>query len=338
MNLGCSSFTWKTNNNKHLLGRTYDQFGTLDRNKIIVVPKGYEIYLDNETVEKNRVFVKHSFVGMAVLGLKTPILVDGVNDKGLMGALLHYPEFAKYDRNKVDDVIDINPGFFVSYILGECANIEEIIKIVKKINLKDENVFGEPIPVHYIFSDRSGETIIIEPDEDGLTVHRNTIGVMTNSPNYSWHKQNLNNYSWVNNEAIEPKVICGENFNQYEITGMVMPGDYSSPSRFIKVALMKNFAPLGEDEIDGITRMLHCFSTVDIPDGIKAVNVPSGGYKGTYYEKTLCMSAVCSESLTYYYTVSTNRRICAINLNCEKKNKDIKYFDLEKKQDILYLN
>ena len=52
-----------------------------------------------------------------------------------------------------------------------------------------------------------------------------------------------------------------------------MPGDYPSPSRVIRVALMKKFVPIEEEEIDVVTRMFYNFSTVDIPDGIKVVNV-----------------------------------------------------------------
>lgn len=40
MNFGCSSFSWKTKDGRHLLGRTYDQLGDLRANRVICVPKG----------------------------------------------------------------------------------------------------------------------------------------------------------------------------------------------------------------------------------------------------------------------------------------------------------
>ena len=40
MNFGCSSFSWETADGKHLLGRTYDQFGDLAANRVIGVPSG----------------------------------------------------------------------------------------------------------------------------------------------------------------------------------------------------------------------------------------------------------------------------------------------------------
>ena len=40
MDFGCSSFTWRTEDGRHLLGRTYDQFGDLTANRVISVPQG----------------------------------------------------------------------------------------------------------------------------------------------------------------------------------------------------------------------------------------------------------------------------------------------------------
>ncbi|MGX4598100.1 linear amide C-N hydrolase [Faecalimicrobium sp. JNUCC 81] len=338
MKFACSSFSWETKDNKHLLGRTYDQFGNLDGNKIVVIPKDYIINLDNCIDNKNISKTKYTCVGMSILGLKTPILVDGINENGLMGALLHYPDFAKYNDKFEDNLININPGFLVTYLLGKCSTVEEVVNQVKKVNLISEPVFGKEIPVHYIFSDRSGETIIIEPDENGLSIHRQTIGVLTNSPSYLWHKQNITNYIGLTNEASIPQNIV--NFQAFEsgITGLRLPGDYSSVSRFVRVTLLKEFTVKAKNEIDGITKMFHNFSSVDIPEGVKVVKIPEGDYKGNYYEKTLCMSAMCSESLTYYCCFSTNRRISSINLNLEKLNEDIKLFDLPQEQDISYLN
>lgn len=338
MKFACSSFSWETEDNKHLLGRTYDQFGNLDGNKILVIPKDYTLNLNSSIDDNNTFKTKYAYVGMGILGLKTPILVDGINESGLMGALLHYPDFAKYNTQLDDSLVNINPGFLVTYLLGKCSTIEEVVSTVKNVNLINEPVFGKEIPVHFIFSDRSGETIIIEPDEDNLSIHRQTIGVLTNSPNYLWHKQNLKNYVGITNEASVPQKIVNYQIFESGITGLRLPSDYSSVSRFVRVAMLKEFSVKAKNELDGITKMLHNFSSVDIPEGVKVVKIPEGDYKGNYYEKTLCMSAMCSESLTYYCSFCTNRRISAINLNLEKENKDIKYFDLPEEQDISYLN
>lgn len=331
MNFACSSFSWETNDKKHLLGRTYDQFGDLRGNSIVIVPRNFELSL---LIEKNCMFkTKYCFVGMAVNGLKTPILVDGINEEGLMGALLRYPGFAKYDTQKGAEK-DINPGFLVTYLLGKCKTVEEVCIEIKNINLSSEKVFGNEIPVHYIFSDRTGETIIIEPDDEEITIHRDSIGVLTNSPNYKWHEQNLRNYVGVTPLLNSKQEICNKEFRDFGFSGLKLPGSYSSVSRFVKIALLKQFSVKAENEIDGITKMFHNFSSVDIPAGVMCMETETG-YD---YQMTLCMTAMCSESLIYYFNLSNNRRICAVDLKKEFENKEIKHINLPNKQDILYLN
>ena len=95
MNIGCSSFSWQTIDGKHLLGRTYDYFGNLDSNSFVVIPRNYEF----STLIETKSMVKSEYVvtGMNINGLDTPFLVDGINEHGLMGALLNYSGFACYD-------------------------------------------------------------------------------------------------------------------------------------------------------------------------------------------------------------------------------------------------
>lgn len=75
------------------------------------------------------------------------------------------------------------------------------------------------------------------------------------------------------------------------------------------------------------------------------------------HEQTLCISAMCAESGTYYFSTAANRRISAVRLNqkcktssskhaaANEKSNDLKahtpeiqYFDLQEKQDISFLN
>lgn len=336
MEYGCSSFTWITEDNKHLLGRTYDYFGNLDANKIIIVPRHHRLKL--EVREESNGFAKgnYCFVGMGILGLQTPIMVDGINEKGLMGALLNYPGCAVNDTQRSEENINIYPGFFVTYTLSQCSSLEEVVSLVSCINLTNEKAFGQSMQVHYIFSDTTGEAVIIEPDENGITIHRATIGVMANSPDYMWHKTNLRNYVEVSNVSKGVQKIGNykvKEFGLHSGGGFGLPSGYASPARFVRVAYFKEFATKGKDEIDGITKMFRNFATVDIPEGILKES-----HDVCDYEQTLCISGMCGESMTYYFSTYINRRISAIKLENELANTDIKYIDLPKKQDINYLN
>ena len=336
MKSGCSSFSWETEDKNHLLGRTYDQFGNLDGNKIAFIPKGYSIKLEINEKSKSIISTKYGCIGMSVMGLSVPIMVDGINEKGLMGALLNYPDYAVYETQKTENNTDIHPAFLVAYLLGICSTVSQVADELTKINLTNERIFNQKMEVHYIFSDKTGETIIIEPDENQISVHRETIGVLTNSPNYIWHKTNLRNYVAVTNLHKPSQIIVNTKISEFGEKlggGFGLPGDYSSTSRFIRMAFLKQFAVTAKNEIDGITKMFHNFASVDIPEGILKSDPNE-----EFYEKTLCISAMCCESLTYYFSVSTNRRISAIKLQKELDNTQIKYFDLQEIQDISYIN
>lgn len=335
MKFGCSSFTWETNDNKHLLGRTYDQLGNLDGNCIAAVPRNFK--MDTAPCENSSyLYTRYSYTGMAVMGLNTPVMVDGINERGLMGALLYYPGYGVYNTQLKDGCINLHPAFLISYLLGQCNSVEDAAALLCHINLTNERIFGEEMPVHYIFSDSTGEAVIIEPDPHGLSIYRNTIGVLANSPDYMWQKTNLRNYVQVTNLKAAPHKMINTVLSGFGDTsggGFGLPGDYSSPSRFVRTAVIKNFAVKGNNEIDGITKMFKNFSSVDIPEGMLK---PYADYE--YYEQTLCISAMCSESLTYYFSTASNRRISAVCLKQETDNPEIKYFGLQDKQDILFLN
>lgn len=332
---GCSSFTWETEDGKHLMGRTYDQFGNLDGNRIILVPEKSRLRLGIDPSSPYDTETRLGFAGMAVLGLDTPVMVDGINEAGLMGALLNFPKYADYKAQKDGWELLVHPGFFVTHLLGACGSVEEVVQESKRIRLSEETIFGQRMSVHYLFSDASGETVVIEPGREGLTVYRNTIGVLTNSPEYPWHLTNLSNYADVTNLPKEPRSVCGREvavFGEKQGGGMGLPGDYTSPSRFVRMAFFKQFAVKGENETDGVSRMFHNFATVDIPEGIIRAGADSGDY-----EMTLCTSVMCAESRTYYFTTAKNRRISAIRLDRELLDGGARCFGLAETEDIHFL-
>ena len=334
----CTSFAWENQDGSlHFLGRTYDMFGDLSGNRISVAGRGYEmsLSLDGSRTEK----MDYGFVGISVIGLPSPIIVDGINEKGLMGALLNFPGYGHFNTQKDAEHTDIHPAFFVGYLLGTCSSVEEVAEKVSTLNLTDELVYGSLMSVHYIFSDSTGEAIIIEPDEDGITVHRNTIGVMTNAPGYDWQHTNLKNYVAVSNVHTPPRELLGESVSTFgNGTGgsFGLPGSYSSPDRFVRLAFAKDFAPLGKNEIDGITRMFDTFSVVYVPDGMLKESADHDAY-----ERTLCTTAMCAESKTYYFSPAENRRISAYNLTnalaAMGEGETIAYYPIPIEEDISYV-
>lgn len=333
MDFGCSSFSWEAKGGIHFLGRTYDQFGDLTSNRIMSVPQGMpcspKLY-----PEDGGTAGQYSYTGMAVLGFGEPILVDGVNSAGLMGALLHYPEYASYEENPQPSRIAVHPGRLLAWLLSQCASVKEAVQVMNQITLVDEPIQGKPLPAHYILSDRAGESLIIEPDKSGLSIHRNTIGVLTNSPDYRWQRTNLRNFVGVTNLPKSTRTVAGHEIREFGERlggGSGLPGDYSSPSRFVRLAFMKEFAVQGKDEPDGVSRMFRAFAPVDIPEGLAKADP-----NYDVYEQTLCTSVMCAESGIYYFAPAQNRRISAIRPS--EQGQEVRYFDLGDGQDINWRN
>ena len=194
MNFGCSGFSWETGDGCHLLGRPYDQFGDLKANRVLAVPAGAPCS-PGLRAAGDALRGRYGYTGMAVLGFGEPIWVDGVNTAGLMGALLHYPEYAVYDEAPGPGRTAVHPGRLLAWLLSRCASLEEAVEALEGLTLVDEPIQGKPLPAHYILSDRTGEAVILEPDGGGLSVHRGTVGVLTNSPDYPWHRTNPVSYT-----------------------------------------------------------------------------------------------------------------------------------------------
>ncbi|MCI8403222.1 MAG: linear amide C-N hydrolase [Lachnospiraceae bacterium] len=333
MDMGCSSFSWETMDGTHLLGRTYDQFGDLRANRVIAVPAGVlcaaELGADSEKRPG-----RYEYTGMAVLGFGEPVVVDGVNGAGLMGALLHYPGYAVYQDERETGKIPVHPGRLLGWLLSQCGGVDEAVRALSSIALTKDTVAGNPLPAHYILSDRSGEAVIVEPDEGGLSIHRQSLGVLANSPDYGWHRTHLRSFVGVTNRPKKPQIVAGHEIREFGERlggGFGLPGDYSSPSRFVRLAFMKEFAVRGRKELEGVSRMFRAFALVDIPEGLVRDETEPGAY-----EQTLCTSVMCAESGVYYFAPAWNRRISAVRLL--REGSEMRCFDLGEGQDVDYRN
>ena len=328
MNFACSSLTLETLDQKHLFGRTYDM-DTLFGGKFIFLPRHFDFVLNGKGEKEGSLY---AVLGLGLLGFPTPFLFDGMNEHGLMGALLYYPKFATY-QDFQKEKLNVNVGFFLTLMLGSCKNVQEVCQRANEINLIEEEVYQIKLPLHFIFSDKSGEAVVIEPDASGLSVHRETIGVLTNSPNYEWHKQNLRNYLGMYSEAKESQEIHGFTVTPFgEGSGCLgLPGDYTPPSRFVRLAYLRNLIRKPKDEAAGVCEMFHLFDTVTIPFGVHKNK--KGQDEGTFYSNVMC-----AESLTYYVSFYTNRRVVAISLEKEKEGTELKTFSLPEEEEIRFLN
>ena len=129
--------------------------------------------------------------------------------------------------------------------------------------------FGFVPPVHYIVHDAGGGCAVLEYVETQLKVHKNHLGVLTNSPTFDWHVTNLRNYINLGVTGLPPLKLEGKAFAPFgQGSGMLgLPGDFTPPSRFIRaVAFTQSALPVDKAE-DGVKQAFHILNQFDIPKG-----------------------------------------------------------------------
>lgn len=332
--LGCSSLSIRTTDEQTLFARTMD-FTIEPDSKVVIVPRKYGIRL---LEEKNEVIISnpYAFIGMGSTDLASPVVYDGVNEKGLMGAMLYYASFATYSDKAKEGTRGINPIYVVSQVLGSCESVDDVINKLSAFTLLNEanNILGFAPPLHYTFTDTTGETVVIEPDQTGISIYRHTIGVMTNSPGYEWHQTNLRAYIGVTPNPPHD-ITMGDliltPFGQ-GAGGLGLPGDFTPSARFLRVAYWKKYTNQAKNEVDGVTTLFHILSSVNIPKGVVLNTEGKADY-------TIYTAAMCAQSKNYYFKLYDNSRIAVVSLLKEDLNSpNLKTFEWNRQQDIKPLN
>lgn len=253
----------------------------------------------------------HAIIGMAYVQDNYPLFYDAVNEKGLCMAGLNFPDNAHYYPER-EDCDNVAPFELIPYLLSSCATLAEARKALSRINLADIH-FTEDLsltPLHWILSDKTG-SIVLEPLKDGLRIHENPVGVLTNNPPFDMQMTMLCDYMALRPEA--PQNTWGKNLplSPYSrgMGALGLPGDWSSPSRFARAAFVKCNCPQGETEEKSVVEFFHILGSVAMPRGSIVHN---GKHEITVY--SCCCNA---DSGVYYYTTYQNSRICAVDMKAE---------------------
>ena len=150
----------------------------------------------------------------------------------------------------------------IIWILSNFETVDDVLKEIKNVELISVPINEKtPLPtLHWIAADKNGKSIVIEKTKEGLKVHENPIGVLTNSPTFDWHLTNLNEYmkttpiqpeavNWVDKELKPLGVGLGTNG---------LPGGFSGVDRFVRIAYLKSKLSVTEDLMTGISQFFIC--------------------------------------------------------------------------------
>ena len=215
---GCSAMSWTSEDGKHFFGRNFDFNRFADGSGVVFLPQGTPVcaFVREGETHGEAYPAKYASLGMGTLAIPgAPVLYDGMNEAGLAGGQLYFRGFARYGHIPRRGTAPVQAGLALPYILSQCATCEEAAReLMSGVTIVQEPLFGAVPPLHWCFSDRTGETIVAEPCEGGMRVHRDTVGVMTNSPDYGWHESNLLNYAHLRSQDYAGLTVCGKEFGQ----------------------------------------------------------------------------------------------------------------------------
>lgn len=301
----CTAVSWKSG--CHYFGRNLDLEYSY-REAVTVTPRNYPFRFRMLPAMQ----AHYAMIGVATVEQDYPLYYDAVNEKGLGIAGLNFPGLAHY-RKAVPDLDNVASFELIPWILGQCDCVDQAEKLLRKINITDTpfNDAFQPTPLHWIIAD-AVRCITVEAMEDGLHIHQNPVGVLTNNPPFDFHLYNLRNHMQISTVPAANLFSQTLDLKPYSngMGGIGLPGDYSSASRFVRAAFVKLNSVAGNTEEEAVSQFFHILSAVAMPRG--CVQMADGRYEITLY------SSCCNtEQGIYYYTTYDNSRVCAVQMHRE---------------------
>ncbi|HEX3873760.1 MAG TPA: linear amide C-N hydrolase [Solirubrobacteraceae bacterium] len=247
----------------YVSSRAMEMPGVIEQN-VYVVPKGQEFPLGQVPflIDPPGWTSTIGFVGIAASGATwedAPNFNDGINTAGLsVGALwlqpgtkyplggdnpVSYFEFPGWILGQFSTVAELKPALLGTNVGGS----DETPPAISVVGPLDDGVYQNYfVPLHYIVTDATGASIIIEFVDGVIHVHDSDNGVMANAPTYDWQKTNVDNYDHVSLVGGATHATGTAPPLGGSLVGL--PGDSLSASRFIRAwYLSQGFGQLPPD-------------------------------------------------------------------------------------------
>lgn len=309
----CTGISFTAKDGSFVLARTAEWGGSDLHSRYVVVPRGYRHVSLTADGGNGMIFTgKYGYVGVAAN--MDQFVLEGLNEKGLSAGLFFFPGYGQYPEYDSTEVSRTVPDMqVVSWILSGFSTVQEVIDHFDEIIVT--MLYPQSGTSHWRVGDPSGRQVVIEITCGKTHIYENTVGVLTNSPDFPWHVTNLNNY--VNLAFGEAD---GNAFSAYPQvrrfgagTGMIgIPGDVTPPSRFVRAAYYQATAPqypTGEKTVMSCFLILNNF---DIPIGVER---QKGQEPTDIPGATQFTTAADTKGLKMYWRTCWNSTIRCIDLN-----------------------
>ena len=192
----------------------------------------------------------------------TRLTTEGMNEAGLTVSTQVFSQTIGYMQPSTEasdtNVTNVCFAAFADWILGTFDSVKGLREALNTTQVKIVGLnpnYGKLLPssftntgLHWSIDDAS-EHIVLEVLDGIIHVHNNTVGVMTNQPDFTWHLRNLNNFvnlrsGWPSNPEIQVQTEVGPVPNAFGhgFNLLGIPGDYSPPSRFVRLFYLREYA------------------------------------------------------------------------------------------------
>lgn len=302
----CTGIRFTSENNTMYFARNLDWSFSYGE-QILVTPRNFERKYAFGAQEKS----KYSIIGMGIVAENFPLYFDCANEEGLAIGGLNFPGYASYEDRAIEGKTNIAAYEFPLWVVSNFASVDEV-----ELALQEVAIIAKPIndayPVsllHWMIADAT-RSIVVEYEADGMHIYHNDIDVLANQPRFSWHCENLRNYISLTNATPEEVMWGRAKLEPYGSgSGMRgLPGDYYSPSRFVRAAYLNAHYPCQKEEAENVARMFHVLGSVSMIDG--AARMLDGNF-----EKTIYTGGYSARTKNYYYRTYNNPLIRSAGLD-----------------------
>ncbi len=295
----CTAMTYQSRD--FYFGRTLDydfSFGET----VTVTPRRFPFSFRHGTMLRRH----HAILGMAHVSDGYPLYYDAINEAGLCMAGLNFVGNAVYQtaRGEGEEVAQFE---LIPWVLSQFDTVAQAKQALSRVRIVD-TPFNKALPtaqLHWMIAD-SAACITVESTAGGLRVHDNPLGVLTNNPPFEHQLAHWERFAALTNE--EPNTSTDPTFFSRGTGAVGLPGDLSSPSRFVRAAFTRRFATSDEGEKESVTQFFHMLGTVAQTKG--CCKLGDGRYEITLY--TSCCNAARG---IYYYTTYQTPRIHAVDMH-----------------------
>ena len=250
-----------------------------------------------------------AMIGMAYAKGDYPLYYEATNEYGLSMAGLRFRENCVYHAH-CQGKINVASFELIPFLLGQCKSLADAKALLENMNITLDAVSNElpPTPLHWMIADKT-DCLTVETVKEGLKVYENPVGVLTNNPPFPMQLWHLKQYMGVG--AKPPKNQFAPNLtltpDSAGMGGVGLPGDFSSASRFVRAAFVKNNSFFTGEEGERVNGFFHILDSASQFKG--CVQVGENDYEITRY------SSCCNlQTGMYYYTTYEDRQIRGVGL------------------------